>query len=37
MTDIAAPVSWREAAQAAFGAKKVVYPHGHGSALFTLG
>lgn len=28
---------WREAAQAAFGVKKVVYPHGHGSALFTLG
>ncbi len=28
---------WAKAAQAAFGMKKVVYPHGHGSALFTLG
>ena len=27
---------WREAAQAAFGVKKVVYPHGHGSAIFAL-
>jgi hypothetical protein len=39
--DIAEDVSqtdrWRDAAQDAFGVKKVVYPHGHGSALFTLG
>lgn len=27
---------WRAAAQEAFGEKKVVYPHGHGSALFAL-
>ncbi|MBL0965649.1 hypothetical protein [Blastomonas sp. UPD001] len=27
---------WRDASQAAFGAKKVVYPHGHGSAQILL-
>lgn len=34
--DIAQSDRWSNAAQAAFGVKKVVYPHGHGSAQFIL-
>lgn len=34
--DISEFTRWRDAAQAAFGAKKVVYPHGHGSAQILL-